>query len=194
MKALTPEDARVLNVMENALNWSAYDMDVTDAQAVQRCKQALAEIPQPTLRDVFLERMDLRTVVAALRLRGQGGDPPMGSYGFGRWSRHICANWGDPDFRLSVPMPWIKEARQLLEVEDPLGLERLLLSVSHKQLRRHAGRHLFDFEAVAIYVLIWNIFDRWAQSNAQDAAARFEKLAQQAMANVADFDFERVSA
>ena len=194
LKALTPEDARVLKVMEHALSWNEYNMDVTDAQAVQRCKQALADIPQPTLRSLFLERMDLRTVVAALRMRMQGGSPPAGAFGFGRWSRHIPANWGDPDFRLSVPMPWIKEARQLLEAEDPLGLERLLLSVSHKQLKRHAGRHIFDFEAVAIYVLIWNIFDRWAQSNAQDAAIRFEKLAQQAMANVADFDFERVSA
>ncbi|WP_170558121.1 hypothetical protein [Ruegeria atlantica] len=194
LTALTTEDARVLKVLEQALNWSAYDMDVTDTQAVERCNQALGKIPQPTLRRLFLERMDLRTVVAALRLRARGGNPPSGAYGIGRWSRHIPANWGDPDFRLSVPMPWIKDARQLLEAEDPLGLERLLLSVSHKQLKRYAARHLFDFEAVAIYVLIWNIFDRWAQSNAQDAATRFEKLAQQAMANVAEFDFERVSA
>ena len=43
-------------------------------------------------------------------------------------------------------MPWIKDAKQLLDSEDPLGLERLLLSVSHKQLKRHAARHLFDFE------------------------------------------------
>jgi hypothetical protein len=108
----------------------------------------------------------------------------------GRWARHIPANWRDPTFKLETAMPWIKDAHQLLGAEDPLGLERLLLQVSHKQLKRHAARHLFDFEAVAIYVLIWNIFDRWAQSNAQDAATRFEKLAQQAMADVADIDFE----
>ena len=194
LKALTSKDARVLRVLEDTLNWSAYDMEVTDAQAVLKCKQALSEVKQPTLRKLLIERLDLRTVVAALRLRGQGGHPPAGAYGFGRWSRHIPANWSDPDFRLAVPMPWIKDARQLLEAQDPLGLERLLLSVSHKQLKRHAARHMFDFEAVAIYVLIWNIFDRWAQSNAQNAATRFEKLAQQAMANVADFDFERESA
>ncbi|WP_170759137.1 hypothetical protein [Ruegeria lacuscaerulensis] len=194
LTALKPEDARVLKVLEHALNWSDYDMDVTDAQAIQRCKEALRDIPQPTLRKLFLERMDLRTVVAALRLRNQGGSPPVGAYGVGRWSRHIPANWSDPSFRLETPMPWIKEARQLLDAEDPLGLERLLLSVSHNQLKRHAARHLFDFEAVAIYVLIWNIFDRWAQSNAQDAAKRFEKLAKQAMAGAADIDFEGVSA
>jgi len=194
LTALSSEDARVLKVLEHALNWSDYDMDVTDAQAIQRCRQALKDIPQPTLRKLFMERMDLRTVVAALRLRNQGGAPPTGAYGIGRWSRHIPANWSDPSFGLETPMPWIKEAGQLLKAEDPLGLERLLLSVSHRQLKRHAARHLFDFEAVAIYVLIWNIFDRWAQSNAQDAAKRFEKLAQQAMAGVADIDFEGVSA
>jgi len=190
LTALTSEDARVLKVLEHALNWSDYDMDVTDAQAVDRCTEALKEIPQPTLRDVFTERMDLRTTVAALRLRGQGGSPSGGSFGMGRWARHIPANWSDPTFKLDAPMPWIKEAKQLLDAKDPLGLERLLLSVSHKQLKRHASRHYFDFEAVAIYVLKWNIFDRWAQSNAQDAAKRFEHLAQQAMADVADIDFD----
>ncbi len=194
LTALTSEDARVLKVLEHALNWSDYDMDVTDAQAIERCKEALGDIPQPTLRKVFAERLDLRTAVAALRLRQQGGSPPTATFGMGRWSRHIPANWSDPIFKLDGPMPWIKEAKQLLDAEDPLGLERLLLSVSHTQLKKHAARHLFDFEAVAIYVLIWNIFDRWAQSNAQDAATRFEHLAQQAMAGVAGIDFDGASA
>ncbi|WP_171656678.1 hypothetical protein [Ruegeria sp. HKCCA4633] len=194
LTALTADDAKVLNVLEHTLSWSAYDMDVTDVQAIQRCKQALMDIPQPTLRKLFVERMELRSVVAALRLRKRGEPAPSGSFGVGRWSRHIPAYWTDPTFGLDTPMPWLKEAHQLLEDEDPLGLERLLLSISHKQLKRHAARHMFDFEAVAIYVLIWNIFDRWAQSSATEAAKRFEKLAQQAMADVADIDFEGASA
>lgn len=187
LAVLTSEDARVLKALEHALNWGGYGMEVTDAQAIKRCKEALEDTPHPTLRKILVERMDLRTAVAALRLRKQGGSPPSGVFGMGRWSRHIPENWGDPHFRLEGAMPWTKDAKQLLEAEDPLGLERLLLSVSHKQLKRHASRHIFDFEAVAIYVLKWNIFDRWAQSNAQDAAKRFEHLAQQAMA---DIDFE----
>lgn len=75
-------------------------MDVTDSQAIQRCKDTLRGILQPTLREVFTERMDLRTAVAALRLRYQGGGPPSGSFGLGRWSRHIPANWSDPTFKL----------------------------------------------------------------------------------------------
>ncbi|WP_298846335.1 hypothetical protein [uncultured Ruegeria sp.] len=194
LTALTPEDAKALHVLEHALSWSAYDMDVTDAQAIQRCRQSLHDIPQPSLRKLFIERMEMRSAVAALRLRNRGEPVPSGSFGVGRWSRHIPANWGDPTFRLERPMPWLKEAHQLLDDEDPLGLERLLLSVSHTQLKRHAARHLFDFEAIAIYVLIWNIFDRWGQSSAAEAAKRFEKLAQQAMADVADIDFEGASA
>lgn len=190
LKALTPEDAHVLAVLENALSWSAYDMDVTDAQAVARCKTALSDIPQPTLRRLFMERLELRTAVAAMRLRKRGEGPPAGPFGAGRWSRHIVANWSDPTFRLDASMPWLKEAHQFLENDDPLGLERHLLTTSHKQLKRHGARHDFDFEAVAIYVLIWNIFDRWAQNNAAEAAQRFEKLAQQAMANFAGTGLE----
>ncbi len=194
LKALTPGDSQVLSVLENALSWSAYDMDVTDAQAIRRCKQALRDIPQPTLKKLFMERMELRSVMAAMRLRNRREGPPSGSFGVGRWNRYIPAHWSDPGFGLERAMPWVKEAHQLLDNDDPLGLERLILSVSHKQLKRHAARHMFDFEAVAIYVLIWNIFDRWAQSNAQDAAQRFEKLALQAMADVADIDFAGASA
>ncbi len=194
LKVLAPEDAHVLQVMEHALSWSSYDMDITDASAVARCKAALEEIPQRALREIFLERMDMRTAVAALRLRKQGKGAPTGSFGIGRWSRHIPANWSDPTFRLESAMPWLKEAQQLINAEDPLGLERLLLTQSQKQLKRHAARHDFDFEAVAIYVLIWNIFDRWSQSRPEDAAKRFEALAVQAMAEIDDTDLEGEAA
>ncbi|WP_170476016.1 hypothetical protein [Ruegeria arenilitoris] len=191
LKALSAKDTKILNSIENTLSWSAYDMDVTDAQAVERCKRTLKNIPHASLRTLFNERMDMRTIVAAMRLRKHGVEPPSGPFGFSRWSRHIPANWNDPTFRLETQVPWASQANQLLDSDDPLGLERLLLSVSHTQLKRHAARHMFDFEAVAIYVLIWNIFDRWAQSNAQEAATRFEHLAQQAMA---DIEYQGISA
>lgn len=193
LRALTPDHAETLAMLEHALSWSGYSIDVTDADATERCAATLKKIPQPTLREVFAHRMDMRTAVAALRLRRRGDSQPTGRFGISRWSRHIVQHWNEPQFGLEPVMPWLKEADQFLEKDDPLGLERLLLSESHKALRRYAGRHTFDFEAVALYVLTWNIFDRWAHSNAEDAAKRFEALAQEAMANVAGADTQGAS-
>ena len=94
LTALSPEDSKVLKILEHALSWNAYDMDVTDAQAIQRCKQAMLDIPQPTLRKLFTERMELRSVVAALRLRKRGEPAPSDPFGVGRWSRHISRQLG----------------------------------------------------------------------------------------------------
>ena len=110
-------------------------MDVTDDQAIRRCKSALSKIPQRSLRDLLLDRMDMRTAVAALRQRQRGESPGGQTFGMGRWHRHIPAHWNDPLFSLENPMPWLKEADQLMQSEDPFGLERLLLSVSHKTLK-----------------------------------------------------------
>ena len=190
LRALSPEDATVLRQLEHVLSWTAYDMDVTDTQAIARATHALPQIPHPTLRRLFQERMELRTAMAALRLRHRGEGPPEAPFGIGRWTRHIPAHWSEPTFGLDAPLPWLRQARALLGQNDPLGLERHLLDTSHRQLKRHSARHHFDFEAVAIYVLIWNIFDRWAHSNAEAATARFETLAQHAMAAFGDITLE----
>ena len=187
LSALSAEDAQVLARIEHALSWSEYAIEVTE-EAMQRCQETLAAIPQPTLKALFIERMDMRAAVAALRMRRRGAAAPQAPFGVGRWRNHIPAHWNETYFRLDTPMPWLKDADRMLENHDPRGLERLLLEQSYRNLKRHGAQHHFDFEAVAIYVLIWNIFDRWAQSDPRDAAARFEKLAEKAMAAAGDIN------
>lgn len=43
--------------------------------------------------------------------------------------------------------------------------------------------HYFDFEAVIIYVLRWDINDRWAKNDEKKAIQQFEKLVEQALTN-----------
>ncbi|MDP2496099.1 hypothetical protein Q8W25_18865 [Shimia thalassica] len=190
LKALTVADAEVLARLEHVLSWNEYAVDITDAVALKRVRDALKVIRQPALRKIVHERMEMRTAMSALRLRRDGLAPPAGAFGCGRWARHIPAHWTESCFGLGAALPWLKEAQRLIESDDPLALERHLLDTSYLMLKRHAARHQFDFEAVAIYVLIWNIFDRWAQSDASAAARRFEILAHAAMAQLGDIRFE----
>lgn len=190
LRALAPEDRAVLDRVESVLSWSSYGMsdDVTTVAA--RVKSAMAGVPHPTLRAIIEERMDMRTAIAALRMRAKGAPAPSGAWGLGRWTRTIAANWQDPTFRLDASLPWLAEAHRLMGEHDPRGLQKHILSVSYKQLQRHAGRHQFDLEAVVIYVLKWNIFDRWAKSNAEAAARRFSELSLAALSDFPDLTFE----
>lgn len=191
LRALANEDRAVLDRVENLLSWSSYTMsdDVETMQA--RVKTALAGVPQPTLRAIIGERVDMRTAIAALRMRASGASAPSGTWGLGRWTRAIAANWQDPTFRLDASLPWLAEAHRLIEARDPLELQRHILGVSFRHLQRHAAKHQFDLEAVVIYVLKWNIFDRWSKSNAEAATRRFSDLCTAALSNFPDLTFER---
>ncbi|MFC3616770.1 hypothetical protein ACFORG_23760 [Lutimaribacter marinistellae] len=181
LKVLTEADAEVLRLLEDVLDWTNYDLDVTDDAATQRMRAVMARIPQPSLRDLVAQRLEMRTLLAALRLRHKGEVPPKHGWGYCRFTQQIIARWGEPAFGLERNFPWLREAGILLEKRDALGLERLVLGETHRQMKRIGAAHHFDFEAVAIYVLIWNIFDRWAKANAEAAARRFNKMAEAAL-------------
>ncbi len=190
LSTLSREDAQTLTLVERLLSWSEYDMADDIGTVIARTKTALRDIGQPTLRTIIEERMELRTAVAALRMRNRGDTAPTGNWGYGRWTQHIAGNWTDPTFRLDASMPWLRQTQALMDRKDPLELERHLLEVTFRQLQRHAARHQFDFEAVVIYVLKWNIFDRWAQSNSEAAARRFADLSLDALRDFPDLILE----
>ncbi|MEM8855885.1 MAG: DUF2764 family protein [Pseudomonadota bacterium] len=178
---LSAEDRETLAQIESIMSWGAYSMNDTEADVLARVRAVMAGLKRKTLRTIVAERMDLRTTIAALRMRRRGDGPPTALLGASRLVPHIIANWSDPAFHLQRRLPWLREAVTLLEKDDPLALERHLLDTTFRQLKRHAARHSFDFEAVVIYVLKWSIFDRWADRDTRAAERRFETLTQQAL-------------
>lgn len=186
LKTLTADDAKTLFLIESLLAWHHYSMEDNDEAIIKHSRSAQTKIQQPTLKDIVAERLELRTAIAALRLRREGGGAPTTPWGVGRWTKQIEANWADPVFGLDASLPWLREANDFITNQDPLGFERYILEVTFLQLQRHAAKHIFDFEAVVIYVLKWHIFDRWSRSNTEAAAKRFESLAQAALGKYAD--------
>lgn len=193
LSSLEPSDRETLAVIENLMSWRNYDMEDSHTVGIKRARLALETLESETLRGIVVDRVDLRTAIAALRMRRRGENAPTAMWTQSRLSKHIVANWSDPRFKLDIPMPWLREAATLLENRDPLGLERLILRVTYDKLKRRGSNHHFDFEAVAIYVLKWNIFDRWARSDEHAAAKRFEVIAQEALGEFADLSLEGVS-
>lgn len=192
LQALEPEDAEILRLVEDVLQWDHLPIALTEEEVVARARKALARIDNELLRRIIEERLDIRTVVAALRRRRRGeGPPPRGSlWGIGRWADHIVRHWTEPGFRLDRVFPWLREVERLMKAGDAVAVERLLLQQAWKPLVRLAGEHDFEFEAVVIYVLKWNIVDRWGRYNGEAAMRRFEELVEAALGDYAVLSFE----
>jgi len=178
LRLLEPEDREALQLVEHALDWRELKMSTSDADVIERGRQAIGKIKSKSLQEIIRNRLELRTAIAALRRRAHGEGPPAKgmSWGFGRWVGRIRHYWTDPGFRLDGVFPWIREADRLIKAPDAVALERMILDQANRLLQRHAQRHAFDLEAVVIYVLKWNIVDRWTRANSEAARRRFDDL------------------
>ena len=192
LRVLEPEDAETLRPVEDALQWDRLAISFTEDEVVSRVQHALAKIDNEVLKQIIRERLEIRTCVAALRRRhrGEGPPPPGTCWGFGRWVDHIGRNWTEASFRLDRVFPWLREADSLMKAGDTVALERLLLQQAWKRLIRLTGEHEFDFEAVVIYVLKWNIVDRWVGYNGEAAMKRFAELVEASLGEHAALTFE----
>ena len=192
LRVLVPEDAEMLQQVEDALQWDRLPISLSEDEVVERGRNALSQIENETIQQIVRDRLEIRTCVAALRRRNRGEAAPAAGtkWGVGRWVGHIARNWTESGFRLDLTFPWLREADRLMKQEETVALERLLLEQAWKSIVRQSGEHLFDFEAVVIYVLKWNIIDRWVRYNAEAAARRFHDLTEAALGDYAQLEFE----
>ncbi|MEL6769012.1 MAG: hypothetical protein AAFP17_17675 [Pseudomonadota bacterium] len=184
LRMLTPEHRSELMALANLLAWARLPLNGTDAALVLRARRLIPTISSPTLAALALDRLEMRTLVAALRRRQAGREAPAREeiWGYARNLSRITANWSDPDFGVARIHPWLPEARAALEKHDAQGLERVLLEAAWRHAVQHSVGHAFDYEAVALYVIRWNLLDRWTRYDAQAAATRFATLVDQALA------------
>ena len=189
LRVLAPEDAAVLKLVKRVLDWAALPITLTDAEIIARARAAMEEIENETVRTMLRDRLEIRTCVAALRRRHRGEPAPAPGtvWGFGRWVKHIARNWTEPAFRLDRVFPWLREADKLLKAGDTMAVQRLILEQAWKNVSRHAGEHAFDFEAVIIYVLEWDIVENLVKYDSEAAAKRFEALTEAGLG-----DYERL--
>ena len=183
LKALAPADAVLVQRLTRIVSWRFIDVAQDDAAFLAEAEALLADLDSPTLAAALRERLEMRTVVAALRRRHAGEDaPPKGvRWGFGRHVERLRTGWGQPDFGLAAFYPWLPAAREALEAGNAVALERLLLETAWNQQARHAFGHEFDLEAAAFYLLRWSMADRWARYDADAAQARFRDLLDKAL-------------
>jgi hypothetical protein len=175
---LEPADLHTLEQIANLIAWSAQPQERSDAAFVAEANRFLATNGSPTLRRLVTERLEMRTIVAALRRRRRGeAQPPSGEvWGFGEWVGLIERHWSAPTFQLDGLFPWVRQAQELLEKDDLIGFERLQFAVVWAMLNRLGEGHHFDFEALIIYLARWSLVSRWSGYKAESAVVRFREL------------------
>jgi hypothetical protein len=169
------------------MHWHRLPLERSDREIVESAERLVPSIRSPLLREVAQWRIELRTVVAALRRRAAGEPAPTATekWGYGRWVQAIERNWGRSDIGLSSALPWVDEFQQLIEKDDALGVERAIGSAVWQYLSRAAVGHHFDFEAVALYVLRWDVIHRWTVYDGQEAQKRFHEMLEEALGEYA---------
>lgn len=180
---LEPEHAETLDSIENIMRWRALELGISDAEYLEQVDRVLEELDIPLLREVVENRLEARTVIAALRMRraGRPAPGPGHRWGYGRWLSVITRRWGEADFGLARVFPWVAEASRKFEEGDVLSVDRLFMNYAWEEMSRLGAGHYFDFEAVAIYVLRWDLIDRWTQYDADAAGPRIVELANECL-------------
>lgn len=176
LQQLEPEDARLLHKVEEILHWESPTLEQTDAAILQHVENLLGDIETPQLRLIVLWRIEIRTLIKAMRLRHRQPSPPEGKWGLGRWTRYIEQHWQTPDFGLSNVYPWLHHANELYVAGESHTLDRYLLSMVWDQMNHFTLGHDFDFIAVVLYVLRWNLKARVSSYDHGQAQQVFEAL------------------
>jgi hypothetical protein len=179
---LDKHDREELESIEQMIFWS-HARDASSEEIIAQDNAALAMIKNPFLKHLVLWRLTTRTLVSGLRLRHAGFTPPNKNsfIGFGKWLPAIAKNWERPDFGINpIEVPWLAKANEFIVRNQPLELEKLLLTMSWRYYAKLSNQHTFDFEAVVIYVMRWDVINRWSHYNRdyfkETALANFNKL------------------
>ena len=175
---LDERDQQVLDRVADFLVWDRQQRDRTDEEVRRRYDDFVRQTSNPLVRHIVEYRLTVRTIVSALRRRRRGLEP---APGVGPWSRHIEQHWQQPDFGLSHTFPWIQELLKCFEGDHPDETERILLEVTWREWRRLADQQHFNFEAVILYLVRWDILYRWTSRDAAAGQRKFNELLTEAM-------------
>ncbi|MBT8440991.1 MAG: DUF2764 family protein [Gammaproteobacteria bacterium] len=178
LRMLDEDDADLLRRIQAVTEWERIDMGTDEIAVLGAYAALLDDLQSESLRRVVRNRYELRTIVAAMRRHRLGESAPeqKAPWGAGRFVDRIRRNWTRPHFGLRRTLPWIAELRELYESNQTLDLERLMVRINWNSLVNEMRMHEFDFDAVALYVLRYDIVARWLGYSADNARRRFDLL------------------
>ena len=177
LRMLDPLHWRQLEAAIELLRWQKQPRERSDAAIASQYAAAMATITDPNLRELVTYWMGQRLVVMSLRLKALGEslsfETPWALLPLhGKLARH----WDDADLGVVALFPWVNQARELIEAQDAMSLERLLIGAVWRRINEIDNRSAFGFERVVSFVFKWEHTKRWLSYDAVAAKQRFQQL------------------
>lgn len=185
LKQLTDEDAETIHQLTRFFSWDRQLIDQSE-EDISRRYDELMQNHQTLIRDIVTLRINVRTIVAALRCRRDDLAPPTA---VGDLVEPIRRNWNNPTFGLGHRYPWIETFSEHMLAGETARAERTLFEFIWQTWSRMAAQYTFSFEAVPLYVARWEIVDRWTSRDMDAGKERFEQLTHEALGEYAELQF-----
>ena len=178
----------MLDRVEDVAYWGKLRILDTDEDMVRRSEKLLFEMDNPELKEWLIWRLDFRTLIAALRRRKEGEGVPGKRirWGTGQLVMQIEKNWQHETFRLQAKYPWLAKADELLNSKQTFELEKLLLQQVWKYYDSQAAQKPFGIEEVFLYLVKWDLVNRWCSYSSLYAVERFHILVNKCLAETID--------
>ncbi len=185
LKDLDEPDAEVVQQLANFLAWDRQTLDRSEQNVIDDYERLRQEIHHPIVLEIVDNRINIRTIVSALRRRRNGQDPPRG---VGQLVQPIRDRWKEPQFGLQKRYPWIEPFEQCMLNGEAVAAERHLYEFTWRLYSRMADQFQFSFEAVLLYLARWSIVDRWTSRDREAGLARFDQLLEETLGEFARLD------
>lgn len=186
LKVLTPQDAEQIHDLAEFLAWDRQAINKSDREVVADYEKLSAEIRHPVALEVVRHRMNVRTIVAAIRRRDRDEGPPVG---VGELVDPIRRHWKEPQFGLQRRFPWIDSFVESFHADRAMDAERILYETTWKTWSTLAADFTFCFESIVLYLARWEVVQRWTSRDRETGLARFDKLIEETLGEFATVQF-----
>ncbi len=172
------EDLHIVERMRDLFFWDRLGLSLSDEEIIKQYQAFLADTKNEIARQIVSFRMDVRTIVAALRCRRRGMPLPSVP---SEWMGTIKRHFAEPSLGLGTRFPWIAAVDKHFSEGDVDEADRLLLSIVYEQWSRWAAGRPASFESLLLYVARWDVIHRFVSRNRELGEKRMEQLVTEAI-------------
>ena len=183
LNLLREEDRRVVNQVAGFFVWDRQPLDRTDADVIATYRHLMESVDNLLVRRIINHRINMRTIVSALRKRKFKDGRPLG---VGQLTDDIRRGWNQPNLGLQNRYQWIEPFSKAMERGAVRDAQHILFSDLWKTWTRESQQYYFTFEAVILYLARWEIVDRWASQHEDQGRRRFSDLITETMGEYAN--------
>ncbi|WP_310620103.1 hypothetical protein [Flexibacterium corallicola] len=189
-KMLPEADQGILEDVRSLLTWKWETLEDAHSHGDYLTKLLIfyTSLSDQAMKGLVRQRFELRTVIAALRLRRAGIEVKnLGKNWAPRdFGKPFVRNWHLSYFGMEIRYGWLPKATEYLENHQDAECETLILLHQWKALKTFTHEHGYSLAAAASYILQCDIAECWLTNDRQIAIETFQNHIGRAVTKCSD--------